>query len=175
MSDMLYHSPVGALLISAEADSITGLRFAAAGAAPAAAPGAAPEPAPLSRPLALAAEFLDRTFAGENLSPLELPLAPAGTPFQRLIWRLLCEIPRGRTATYGELALRAAVSRGARVSPRAVGGAAGANPIPVIIPCHRLVAARGIGGFSSGQAIKTALLELEGVRFDAPELPGLRF
>ena len=168
MTDLLlYHSPVGALLLSAEEDFITGLRFVADGAAPL---PRSPRP---SRPLVLAEDFLDRYFAGESLSPLELPLNPAGTPFQRLIWRLLCQIPRGETLSYGRLAARAAgISRRA-VSPRAVGGAAGANPIPLIIPCHRLVAARGIGGFSGGLPLKTALLALEGVHFPAPRHPVL--
>ncbi len=167
MTDLLlYHSPVGALLLSAEEDFITGLRFVAAGTA------SASSPSRRSRPLALAADFLDRHFAGESLSPLELPLNPSGTPFQRMIWRLLCQIPRGETLSYGRLAARAAGISGRTVSPRAVGGAAGANPIPVIIPCHRLVAARGIGGFSSGLPLKIALLELEGVPCSMPRQPG---
>jgi O-6-methylguanine DNA methyltransferase len=82
----------------------------------------------------------------------------AATPFRRLVWRRLLQIPRGRMMTYGELA--AAV--GNPGAARAVGGALGANPLPLIVPCHRVVAQNGLGGFSAGQAWKRRLLELEG-------------
>ena len=76
----------------------------------------------------------------------DLPLLIEGTEFQRLIWNALCEIPRGRTLTYGELA-RKLGGEGFDV-PRAVGQACGDNKLPIVIPCHRVVAANGIGGFS---------------------------
>ena len=69
-------------------------------------------------------------------------LAPQGTEFQRRVWDALLEIPPGQTRTYGELA------RDLRSSPRAVGGACRRNPIPLLIPCHRVVAANGVGGFA---------------------------
>jgi methylated-DNA-[protein]-cysteine S-methyltransferase len=72
----------------------------------------------------------------------DLPLAIEGTPFQRELWAALCEIPRGKTRTYGELARRLSAE------PRAVGQACGDNRLPIIIPCHRVVAANGIGGFA---------------------------
>ena len=72
----------------------------------------------------------------------ELPLAIEGTPFQRRLWQALCGIPRGRTLTYGELALRLGAE------PRAVGQACGDNRLPIVIPCHRVVSANGIGGFA---------------------------
>jgi len=86
----------------------------------------------------LAAWFEDpaRTF--------DLPLAPAPTPFQRRVRAALLEIPAGSTCTYGEIARRLASA------PRAVGQACGSNPIPVIVPCHRVVAADGIGGYGGG-------------------------
>lgn len=72
-----------------------------------------------------------------------LPLAPAGTPFQRRVWQAITAIPSGRTRGYGELA--AAIGSG----PRAVGNACGANPYPLVVPCHRVVAAGGgLGGFA---------------------------
>ncbi len=74
--------------------------------------------------------------------PRDLPLAPEGTPFQLRVWRVLCEIPPGHTLTYGELARRL------ETSPRAVGGACRANPVPLLIPCHRVVARNGLGGFA---------------------------
>ena len=72
----------------------------------------------------------------------DLPLLVEGTPFQRRLWDALCEIPRGRTLTYGELARRLGGE------PRAVGQACGDNRLPIVIPCHRVVAANGIGGFA---------------------------
>ena len=89
----------------------------------------------------------------------DLPLSLQGTPFQRLVWQQLRTIPYGRTRTYGELA--AAI--GDRHKARAVGGAAHANPLAIIIPCHRLIGADGsLTGFGGGLAMKQTLLELEG-------------
>ena len=76
----------------------------------------------------------------------DLPLLVEGTPFQLRLWQALCEIPRGKTLTYGELALRLG---GASVEMnRAVGQACGDNRLPIVIPCHRVVAANGLGGFA---------------------------
>lgn len=92
-----------------------------------------------------------------------LPLAPAGTPFQRKLWLAMSEIPCGETQTYGQLAARIASSA------RAVGGGCRANPIPIVIPCHRVVAQTGLGGYMGEQAgasfsLKRALLLYEGAR-----------
>ena len=113
--------------------------------------------------LAQTAQWLDRYFAGEAVSPGELPLRPEGTPFQRLIFSLLLEIPWGSSCTYGALAGRAARILGkASMSAQAVGHAAGANPICVIIPCHRcLGAGNTLTGFAGGVELKRKLLELE--------------
>jgi methylated-DNA-[protein]-cysteine S-methyltransferase len=70
-----------------------------------------------------------------------LPLAEVGSPFQRRVWDAICKVPRGRTLTYGQ------VARSLRSAPRAVGQACGANWFPLVIPCHRVVAAGGLGGF----------------------------
>jgi len=91
---------------------------------------------------------------------LGMTLAPSGTAFQQRVWRALRRIPPGRVKTYGELA------RALGTSARAVGGACRANPIPILIPCHRVVSARGDGGFmgmTRGRAmtIKRRLLEHE--------------
>lgn len=83
---------------------------------------------------------------------------PAGTAFQQAVWREMKKIPRGQTRTYGEIA--AAIGRPNAV--RAVGTACGANPLPVFIPCHRVVAKNGPGGFGSGLPWKRLLLNLEG-------------
>jgi O-6-methylguanine DNA methyltransferase len=90
-----------------------------------------------------------------KLPPMDLAGA---APFRRLVWAALVRIPRGKTETYGQLA--AALSR--PKAARAVGGACGANPVPLLIPCHRVVAAGGgLGGFSGGLAWKRKLLALE--------------
>lgn len=101
---------------------------------------------------------LERVLAGgtaETLPPLDLS---SGTAFQREVWKELLRIPAGETRSYGELARMIGRPRAAR----AVGGACGANPIPLLIPCHRVVAAGGgMGGFSGPKAWKKRLLEVE--------------
>ncbi len=89
-----------------------------------------------------------------------LPLNPAGTAFQQKVWHELCRIPYGTVATYGEIARRLGIPHGSR----AVGQANHRNPIPIIIPCHRVVAAGDhIGGYGGGIELKIRLLTLEGV------------
>ena len=85
-------------------------------------------------------------------------LAPRGTEFQRSVWRQLQEIPYGETISYGELARRV----GNPKASRAVGSANGANPLPIVIPCHRVIAGNGtLGGFGGGLPMKQTLLALE--------------
>lgn len=101
--------------------------------------------------------YLDALLAGTPC-PLPALVLPEGTAFQQQVWRELMRIPIGATATYGELARRI----GKPNASRAVGSACGANPIPLFIPCHRVVGAQGgLGGFSSGLAWKRLLLALE--------------
>jgi methylated-DNA-[protein]-cysteine S-methyltransferase len=96
-------------------------------------------------------------FAGD-LETFDLPLAPEGTPFQRNVWKLLCDIPYGETISYGELARRI----GNPKASRAVGLANGSNPIPIIIPCHRVIGSNGkLTGYGGGLPIKEKLLALE--------------
>ena len=113
--------------------------------------------------LEAATQWLDAYFAGDAPSPAALPLRPEGTEFRRLIWGLLLEIPYGKTVTYGALAKRAAEALGKpRLSAQAVGQAVGANPIAVIVPCHRVVGADGsLTGYAGGLHYKKALLQLE--------------
>lgn len=116
---------------------------------------AAGEPSPL---LLRAKRQLELYFAG-RLTEFDLPLAPRGSPFERRVWRLMAEIPYGQTRSYGDLA----ASLGA--APRAVGQACGRNPLPILIPCHRVLAAGGaLGGYSGGAGVDTKrrLLILEG-------------
>jgi methylated-DNA-[protein]-cysteine S-methyltransferase len=85
-----------------------------------------------------------------------------GTPFQQAVWRALLEIPCGETRTYKQIAERIGRPRAAR----AVGQAVGANPLPIVVPCHRVVAGDGLGGFGGGLAMKKRLLELERALID---------
>jgi len=110
--------------------------------------------------LAEARSQLDHYFDGQR-QQFDLPLAPAGTAFQRRVWEALQRIPYGQALRYADLA--AELGSG----PRAIGGACGRNPLPVVIPCHRVVAADGsLGGYSGVDGIDTkrALLDLEGFK-----------
>lgn len=92
--------------------------------------------------------------------PADLPLAPDGTPFQQRVWQRLRAIPHGQTATYAALAAELGTG------PRALAGACAANPLPILIPCHRVVGSGGaLGGYSGGDGIatKAALLQHEGI------------
>jgi len=101
---------------------------------------------------------LDKYFTGE-LRHFDLPLNPAGTAFQKLVWDALQKIPYGQTATYGQIAAKIGKPKAAR----AVGGANNKNPLLVIVPCHRVIGANGgLVGFACGMERKTALLKLEG-------------
>jgi methylated-DNA-[protein]-cysteine S-methyltransferase len=107
----------------------------------------------------LDAYFERRRFA------FDLPLRPEGTPFQLKVWAALKTIPYGKTMTYKEIALQI----GNLAAIRAVGRANGSNPIPIIIPCHRVIGADGsLTGFGGGLPLKQALLKLEGVQIGQP-------
>lgn len=113
-----------------------------------------------ARALGMAMAWLDRYFAGEASSPAAIPLAPAGTDFQRHVWEAMDAIPYGATRTYGHLA---ATLRGAGIpaSAQAIGGAVGRNPLLLIRPCHRVVAATSPGGYAAGGDAKAWLLAHE--------------
>ncbi len=145
MPSIVMNSPVGPLGVTEEAGAITRLAW-----------GARAEGAetPL---LATARRQLAEYFDGTRHA-FDLPLAPAGSDFQRAVCAAMCEIPYGETRSYGDIA----ASLGA--SAQAVGTACGANPIPVLIPCHRVLGATSLGGYSGAGGIETkvALLRLEG-------------
>lgn len=106
-----------------------------------------------------AQEQLEAYFAGERRA-FDLPLSPSGTPFQIAVWQALGRVEYGRTASYGEIAAAIGNPR----AMRAVGGAVGSNPIPVIIPCHRIICSDGsIGGYGLGIDAKRVLMRIEGI------------
>ena len=112
---------------------------------------------------ALLEDTLQRYFAGEPVDPADLPVRMVGTKFQLKAWTALRAVRRGEVRTYKGLAKDVRAPR----AMRAIGMAMGANPIPIVIPCHRVVGAGLVlGGFSSGLDKKRFLLELEGVRVD---------
>jgi len=113
-----------------------------------------------ARALGAAVAWLDGYFAGEAPSPACLPLAPAGTDFQRCVWEAMDAIPYGATRTYGQIV---AQLRGAGIpaSAQSVGGAVGRNPLLLVRPCHRVVAAGGPGGYAAGGDAKAWLLAHE--------------
>ena len=102
-----------------------------------------------------------REFLGGERRVFSLDTRTQGTPFQEKVWSVLRNIPHGSTTTYGELARRL----GNPGLARAVGGAVGANPILLVIPCHRVVGANSLGGFSAGLPLKKKLLKVEGFDF----------
>lgn len=145
MPAIAVESPVGPLTLADRGGALTRVAW-----------GRAPEgdPTPL---LAEAARQLAAYFAG-RLQAFDLPLAPAGDERQRRVFAAMQAIPYGATRTYGEIA------KATGLRPDEVGQGCAANPIPVIIPCHRVLSATGLGGYSGGGGIETkiALLKLEG-------------
>ena len=113
-----------------------------------------------ARALRAAASWLDGYFAGEAPSPAAVPLAPTGTDFQQRVWEAMDAIPYGATRTYGQIVTQL---RGAGIpaSAQSVGGAVGRNPLLLIRPCHRVVAASGPGGYAAGGDAKAWLLAHE--------------
>lgn len=152
----LYHvhpSPLGELLLTSNGEALTGLHLPG-GRHPPVIGDAAEEHAEPFRAVCLQ---LDEYFAGRR-QHFDIPLAPTGTPFQRRVWSVLLTIPFGQTRSYGEVAL----ALGSPRAVRAVGSANGRNPIAVVIPCHRVIAADGsLGGYGGGLARKESLLALE--------------
>lgn len=149
-------SPVGLLRIEAEAAAVRRVTFLDDDRAADAVADLAPPDGHEGAVLDEAQRQLEEYFAGDR-EEFALPLAPRGTAFQRSVWRALAEVPYGTTVSYGELAARVG-------SPaRAVGTALGANPIVIVLPCHRVIGADGgLTGFGGGVARKERLLALEG-------------
>lgn len=147
-----YDSPMGVLWLTGENGILTGLSFEEKTGGSA-----------VSEEFESVKRWLDEYFRGSPRR-IDFPMNPAGTPFQKRIWKLLLEIPFGQTCTYGDLAKTAACQMGRdRMSAQAVGQAVGRNPIAIIIPCHRVIGADGaLTGYASGLERKEWLLHHEG-------------
>ncbi|NIY75088.1 methylated-DNA--[protein]-cysteine S-methyltransferase [Thalassospira sp. HF15] len=155
MAQISLNSPVGAITVFAFEDQIVALDWGFV------------DEIESTAVLEEAKKQLAAYFAG-TLDRFDLPLAPDGTDFQKTVWQAMCDIPMGKTATYKELA----ESAGSPKAFQSVGTACGLNPIPIIIPCHRVLASNNKPGGYSGQGgleTKRTLLKIEGV--DLP-LPG---
>jgi methylated-DNA-[protein]-cysteine S-methyltransferase len=149
-------SPIGMLEVSSDGEAITSLSIERAGHLPL--EGLPEKSHPL---LTTAAQQLDEYFAGERRD-FDLPVKLGGTAFQQAVWRELSGLEWGEVASYGSIGL----ATGRPTAGRAVGGAVGANPIPIIVPCHRVLATDGkITGYSGGNGIPTKvwLLDHEGI------------
>lgn len=153
MTYAYYETPVGRLMLVADNSGLRQILFPVHGrAAKAGIEWTENKPA-----LQETAQQLAAYFAGE-LEAFNLQLAPEGTPFQQRVWSALLNIPYGETISYGELARRI----GQPTASRAVGLANGANPIPIVIPCHRVIGSNGkLTGYGGGLAVKEKLLALE--------------
>ena len=156
MPQLSLHSPIGDLTVSEDDGAIVALDWGW---------GRDQAETPL---LLRARDQLHGYFDGARLE-FDLPLAPAGSPYRRRVWDALLRIPPAQTRSYAEIA------RAVGGSPRAVGGANAANPIPILIPCHRVIATNGIGGYSGGEGLKTKryllTLELRSLRTAANQVP----
>lgn len=153
-----YKSPIGSIIITSDETEITGLRFKGESEAEVLSDKKYKETSAIKE----AKRWLDIYFSGKN--PGYIPaINPTGTEFQKLVWKLLLEIPYGKTTTYGEIAGKIAeIKNVSRMSAQAVGGAVGKNPIAIIIPCHRVVGKKGnMTGYAYGIDKKIALLEIE--------------
>ncbi len=147
-------SPVGRLVLESDGDVLIGIWLPTESRGPRSR-GQGQDAPPVLKDTATQ---LEEYFAGER-TEFDLPMELDGTEFQREVWTELTRIPYGETISYGELARRVGRPKG----PRAVGQANGKNPIPIIVPCHRVLASDGIGGYGGGLTMKRALLAVEGV------------
>lgn len=159
---LVMESPIGTLTLVADESALVAIEFVESTSR-------------MNRSVRLATPILQEAhrqltayFDGQ-LRGFAVPLRPAGTEFQAEVWRALLEIPYGQTTTYGAVAERLGLKVSA--ASRAIGAAAGANPIPVIVPCHRVIGADGsLVGYAGGLRRKEILLRLEGSWSDTDQL-----
>jgi methylated-DNA-[protein]-cysteine S-methyltransferase len=160
MSAIQYQTPIGNVTVTIENGVVTALRWGKFDPIPCRVRVNKGDD-PLSRQVGEALQH----FFSQSEKDASVPLQMSGTPFQQKVWRALQQIPPGEVRTYGELAKQL------HSSARAVGGACRRNPVPLLVPCHRVVAAHGVGGFAGRTqgkevALKRWLLEHEGVSLE---------
>ena len=152
----LFETPVGTLQLAVDRDGVL-VEILLPNRRPAA-PQSQRSTSAAARTMRAARQQLSEYFARKR-SSFDLPLQPPGSPFEQLVWSRLLSIPYGVTTSYGAIATELGLTNGAR----AVGRANGANPIPIVIPCHRVIGSDGhLTGYGGGLALKRTLLELEG-------------
>jgi methylated-DNA-[protein]-cysteine S-methyltransferase len=149
LSRVVVTSPVGRWVVEGDADGITQIELPHS--------GARSSTGPVPRAVSSTAKQLEEYFAGKRRS-FEVDLHLTGSAFDQSVWTALTEIPYGEVRTYGEIA----DAIGKPTAYRAVGNANGRNPWPIIVPCHRVVASSGLGGYAGGLDVKRYLLGLEG-------------
>jgi methylated-DNA-[protein]-cysteine S-methyltransferase len=161
-ANLLMDSPVGSIEVVSDGQSITHVLFVDNDVTMRPSATSTPADAVLTE-----ARRQLRAYFDGDLAEFRLPLAPTGTDFQRRVWSALEQIPYGETASYGEIAARLGLPRGAS---RAVGTANGSNPIAIVVPCHRVIGANGtLTGYAGGLHRKRYLLDLE-ARASRPQL-----
>lgn len=147
---LFYRSPVGLIKITGQDQGVTGIQFAAK---------MGHDSKRVPEPVEMARQQLDEYFNGHRKT-FDVLLLPEGTPFQTAVWKTLCQIPFGQVEAYGDVARRINNPSACR----AVGRANGQNPIPIIIPCHRVIGKDGtLTGYASGIWRKEQLLSHEGI------------
>lgn len=159
-----YHSPLGRIMIASHNDKLVGLWLEDQKYFAGTVEGKLIDKADIAV-FDATKRWLDRYFTGKHPAISDLPLAPNGSEFRKIVWEELCAIPYGELTTYGELGKKVALKMNkTSMSGQAIGGAVGHNPISIIIPCHRVVGSNGsLTGYAGGIDKKIKLLEIEGV------------
>ena len=154
-----YFSPIGPLLLASDGQYLTEIKI---------------NPQNITQQtfrtdaiLEATTDWLDQYFLGNEQNAFNLPLRPTGTPFQLRVWQHILLVPYGHTISYGEIAAKIARELNIeKMSSQAVGRAVGANPLPIVIPCHRVLGTNGkLVGYSDGLARKIYLLDLEKAKY----------
>ena len=154
-----YNSPLGNIVLTSDGENLAGLKFGEYDN------GILPKEKEDLEIFKLTENWLDRYFDGEKPETSSLPLKLQGSDFRLRVWQIVCEIPYGGVMTYGDIAEIISKERGeGKISPQAVGGAVGHNPLLIVIPCHRVIGSNGnLTGYAGGVELKYKLLKHEGV------------
>lgn len=156
-----YYSPVGTIVLASDEENLLGIWFRHQHPDLAFLKGREAQYRE-TKPIRQGKDWLDRYFRHQQPEIAELPITLIGTPFRKRVWKMLTQIPYGKTVTYGSLARQIAAETGKPVSAQAVGGAVGHNPLSILLPCHRVVGADGsLTGYAGGLETKAWLLAHE--------------